>query len=293
MCVIGVGSWQLRTSWVGVGLKETHVVPVCAARGYAELSLVFEMWRMEVGTKYRGINLFNFSRSGGCYADLNIPILSSECRDQRFKLGQRINTDGISETSWAKGTFRAPLPLPGTVTGTWGHLGRVQWGLQWVGWLLGQGCHLLCWLHGASGSSSRLTLCRSALGGHLKNRWWWQLLNNVNGLTSPKSRDTGITRTTLRESPGRKLKVHMCFYFQKSTDMGRCRSVKSTPNVIEISGCSFIVFFQSAPITIVFYAVSDLEYLTSGPSPAAQCLAPPSSFLQQTWPSQVPWRKLL
>lgn len=52
-----------------------------------------------MGTKYRGINLFNFSRSGGCYADLNIPILSSECRDQRFKLGQRINTDGISETS--------------------------------------------------------------------------------------------------------------------------------------------------------------------------------------------------
>lgn len=45
---------------------------------------------MEMGTRYRGINPFNFTGTGGCYAGLNILIFSLEHHGQLFKLGQGV-----------------------------------------------------------------------------------------------------------------------------------------------------------------------------------------------------------
>lgn len=51
--------------------------------------------------RYRGINPFNFTGTGGCYAGLNILIFPFEHHSQLFKLEQGVKvkkTKGFCET---------------------------------------------------------------------------------------------------------------------------------------------------------------------------------------------------
>lgn len=208
-----------------------------------------------------------------------------------LNLGKGWETDALSDTPGQRALFMLLSPClaqPWALGGTWAGCSGVP--NERVGLCEDVTCCaglvvLLAAPHGRSPPANTVQICPQRSFEKQVMMATTCKLHNVNGLKSHKSRDAAIGCTTLWDSPGGKLKVHMCFYLQKSTDMGRRRSVKSTWQCNRNLWPQFHCIFPLSPhnrclLCCIWSRTFDLLSRTSSSVSGPSLLIPPANLAQ-------------